>query len=184
MMLAGRPLICAISGKEITEQDNVIFFPPFSFCTPQDPEFICYEGHVLREEFEKWVYRESVINKVKETEVVGYLNRQSFKIIIQDENFLLVKQIYNGGYRLFFHKYSFYTAEIKNEIWPSLFSRLVSEYGEIDLNFRTKFSWEDCLTKVILSKESYEFGRVLRDRVEIPKTEWNCFRETLSKLKE
>lgn len=183
-MLAGRPLICAISGKEINEQDNIIFFPPFSSCTPQDPEFICYEGHVLREEFEKWSYRESVISKVKETEVFSYLNRKSFKIVIQDDSFLLVKQIYDGGYRLFFHKYSFYTGEINGKIWPSFLKRLISEYGEINLDSSTKFSWEDRLTKVILSRESYVFQRVLRDRIEIPKTEWNYFRELLSKLEE
>lgn len=56
---------CPISGKQINEGDYYMRFPAFIY-EDGDPEAICCEAPVIREEFETWRYKERAIKRVKQ----------------------------------------------------------------------------------------------------------------------
>jgi len=97
---------CCISGKLLQADDKIVAFPPFA-CDSNEAEFVCYEGVALREEFETWVLRNSITKRVKEFWVQSYHTTKAFRVITEDDDYLLVRSLAESKLRLFFLQHVF-----------------------------------------------------------------------------
>lgn len=167
---------CAISGKDIRENDNVVAFPYFD-ASPGDPEFICCENVALRSEFESWYLKNRVVEKVRDFWIWQYHHGKSFSILAENENILISKSNIEDSIRLFFLKYVFYVW-FTETAWKRLKDLVTVENGHIDIYKDEGFSWTVDSTRGIVLLQRIEVRK--GDAVVIPITEWQDFQELLS----
>jgi len=133
--------LCAISGRIITDTDRVLCFPPFP-CGFDDPECICSDACVLRDEFEKWEFRDRVVRMVREFWVQWYHASKAFTVVFENEHFLFVRGKVEPKMRVFFLRYAF-VIDIPLAEWQEFRAELHSvadmvhlPYSTINLSFR------------------------------------------------
>lgn len=167
--------ICAISGKDIRTNDDVVSFPFFD-AYPGEPEFICCESRALRSEFEKWYLRDSVTKKVSDLWIREFHGSKYFSILAEDENILIVQSKVEDNIRLFFLKYVFYSW-LTEAAWKRLKDLVTVKEGSITISEKAGFSWDVDIAKgsVALHKMALR-----KDTIVIPIAEWQNLQELLT----
>ena len=168
---------CAISGKDIGPNDNVVDFPYFD-TYPRDFKFISSENTALRSEFEGWYLRNKVVKMVRDFWIQQFHRSKYFSILAEDENILIVKSKVEDNIRLFFLKYVFYSW-FTEAAWKRLKDLVTVEKGSIKISEKANFSWDVDVTKgsVLLQKTGES-----KDAIAIPIIEWRSLQELLSAI--
>jgi hypothetical protein len=166
---------CAISGKDIGINDNIVTFPYFD-AYPSDFEFISSENIALRSEFEGWYSKNRVVKMVRDFWIREHHDTAYFSILAENENILIVKSKVEDNIRLFFLKYVFY-GWFTEAAWKRLKDLVTVEKGSIKISEKTSFSWDVDVAKgsVTLQKMGRE-----KDAIVTPITEWQNLQELLS----
>ncbi len=167
---------CAISGKDIGTNDNVVTFPYFD-AYPSDFKFISSENITLRSEFEGWYLKNRVVKMVRDFWIQQHRSKY-FSILAEDENILIVKSKVEDNIRLFFLKYVFY-GWFTEAAWKRLKDLATIEEGSIKISEKASFSWtvDSAKGSVLLQRQIIE---VEKDAIVIPITEWRDLQELLS----
>lgn len=175
-LILDKDVRCSISGKPISRQDHAIGFPMFE-SSPDEPEFVCAENIVLRNEFEKWAFKDRVVEKVRRFCVNSHRNSKFFRVVAEDEFFLVVKSLIEDKVSLFFLKHVF-ALEMNKGTWKDLCRKVTnSESGNLLLDPNLLFSWErahDRYTLSLMNRNGWP------DTVEISAMEWTKLKLLLS----
>lgn len=177
-ILRDQQLYCAISGKEIHKNDYVVAIPAFEI-DPKDPDAIFSDNIALRDEFEQWPLKDKIIAKSQKRWLQKYRNSTSYKILIDSENFLIMKSLIEDRISLTFLKHVFGIATTI-ALWQKLCQQFFdSEKGLFQLSENARLTWnmEVPLSFVTLILD-IENGS--RDRIKVPLTEWLHLKEFLS----
>jgi len=131
MALIYENVTCPISKKKITTEDSIIAFPPFE-CTPDEPFFICYEAVVLREEFEKWEFRNEVQRRFAELVKSSFLTSKYFVVAFVSEEFLIAGSLVEENIRVFFLQ-EILELFIPKNVWANFCNNVILKKGSIVL---------------------------------------------------
>lgn len=174
----GQKLYCSISGREIRESDYVVVIPAFEV-DPKDPDSVFSDNIALRDEFEKWDLRDRIIARSQKQWVQWYRDSSSYKILVDNENFLIIGSLIEDRITLTFLKHIFGIAT-SLELWGDFCKQVVFDKGEFWINKTVHISWEvvELSFSVILTSE-IEYGS--RDRIKVHMREWNQLKEYLSR---
>ena len=167
---------CAISGKDIGLNDNVVTFPYFG-AYPSDFELISSENIALRSEFEGWYLKNRVVKMVRDFWIHGHHDTAYFSTLAEDENILIVKSKVEDNIRLFFLRYVFY-GWFTEAAWKRLKDLVTVEEGSITISEKASFSWtvDSAKGNVLLQRQRLE---VEKDAIVIPITEWRDLQKLL-----
>jgi hypothetical protein len=178
-ILKGQKLYCAISGREIHQNDYVVVIPAFDV-DPKDPDSIFSDNVALRDEFEKWDLKDRIIARSQKRWVQWYRDSASYKILIDAENFLIMKSLIEDRITLTFLKHVFGIAT-SLALWEELCKQIiVFDKSEFRVSKTMRISWEvgESLSSVILISEIEDGSR---DRIKVPVLEWKQLKEYLSR---
>lgn len=168
---------CAISGRIITGKSSVLCFPPFS-TTPDDPVTICSDACVLRDEFEKWEYRDNVIELTKEFWIQQYHASETFIVVYEDDEYLFAKGKIEAKIRILLLKHAI-VIDIPQAIWQNFRGQLldmqdvvnISPYSTIALSFNKR------MDKIEIRIDIQGNGW---DCIELSLLEWSHFQSILT----
>ncbi len=168
---------CAISGKIISKEDKFLCFPQF-LCDPLDPAIVCQDACVLRDEFEKWEFRENVIRRVKSFWSLDYRLREAFTVVFEDENYLLVKSKVEDKAEILFFQHIF-VIDVPKAKWREFCKEVLSDSDVVRIS-------PYCNTTFIFTREAegvqicvYTQQRN-HDCVKVPYSEWSDFQAMLA----
>ncbi len=168
---------CAISGKIITGEDNFLCFPPFPH-EPHDPTAVCDDACVLRDEFEKWEFRSDTIKKMKEFWSLDYHSRETFTVVFEDDDYLLVRSKAEHKAQFLFLQHMF-LMDIPRTAWRTFCTMLLNDievaefspYSNTTLCFRK----ETHKTEICFHSQTG-----WRDRIKLSQSEWSHFLSILA----
>lgn len=155
---------------------DVVIFPYFD-ARPGDPEFICCENLALRSEFEKWPLRDIVVGKVRDFWTQQYHRAESFVILAENKNFLIVENKLEDRVLLHFLNHLLAVVFTKKAWKKFLGLVLTIENGSIDINRENNFYWNVDTAK---GDVSLQIKNVRRDSVTVPMVEWQNLQELLT----
>ena len=171
-------LYCAISGKEIHDDDYVVVIPAFEI-NPKDPESIFSDNIALRDEFEQWPLKDKIIAKSQKQWIQWYRDSTSYKILVDNENFLIMKSLLEDRVSLTFLKHVFGIATT-SALWKNLCLHILqSDQGEFQVNNNTRIFWDtELTTSHVILILNIENGS--KDRIKVPLSEWSSLKDFLS----
>ncbi|RLC69599.1 MAG: hypothetical protein DRI81_20255 [Chloroflexi bacterium] len=170
---------CAISGRIVSKTDKVLCLPPFP-ATLNDPAAVCSDACILRDEFEKWEFRDNVVRLVKEFWVQQHNTSEAFTVLHEDNEYLMAKGEVEAKTRILFLKHAF-VIDIPQEIWQDFRGQLlgiedavsICPYSTIALSFNKRVDkMEICI----------EFQGGGKDCIELSRPEWSRFQSVLTTM--
>lgn len=168
---------CAISGKLIHKEDYVVVIPAFPI-HPEDPDSFFSDNIALRDEFEKWPLKDKIIAKAQEVWLKDHRSRKSQKILVDNEYFLVTKNLKEDRISLTFLNHVFGVGT-KTIVWTKLCQQVTTlEKNEFVLSPSEKIFWDTTPSYVVLIREIRNGSR---DRIKIPMAEWLSLKEILAR---
>jgi hypothetical protein len=172
---------CALTNKVLTKEDVFLCFPAFP-CTPHEPIYLCYRACALRSAFNAWEFRNDVLERVKDFWSQNYHRSNAFDMLIEDEDFLVVKGNFEAKIRIFFIRHNF-AVDIPVSYWVKFYSQLTDDWeGEIVIHpySKTHIHLQKTRTQVQLCQQIEGFFG--RDCIELSLHEWLDFRSMVVQL--
>lgn len=177
-VLRDQQLYCAISGKEIHNSDYVVVIPAFEI-DPTDPDSIFSDNVVLRAEFENWPLKDKIIAKSQKRWIQEYRDSTSYRLLIDNENFLVMKSLIEDRVSLTFLKYVFGIATTLG-LWEKLCQDMANlKKGEFQLSKSTRLAWEMKVSSPYVTL-IHDVENGFRDRIQVPLPQWVHLKEFLS----
>ncbi|HEU0291249.1 MAG TPA: hypothetical protein VFR47_00835 [Anaerolineales bacterium] len=170
---------CVISGKKMNTTDNVVFFPYFD-SHPGDPDFVYCESAALRSEFEKWHLRDRIIKKVRDFWIQWSHEKRPISILIENQNFLIVKSEIEKKISLFCLNHVF-SVDFTIDAWKRFVDlMLTSEKSHINTIENDSLFWNVNTTNDNVMLQAIG---IRRDSIVMPLTDWLNLQELLSTIR-
>lgn len=167
---------CAISNKIITDSDYVMGFYAFPYYEPPHPLSVCYDNVALRDEFNKWEFREAVTEELSKIWTQRYGKSDAYQtVIFKDDSYIIAKGTIDANVRIWFLKHIF-TLTVSKVDWKAFCQTLLDDQKEISFDLHKD-------SHLLVRKENegvkIYYDR-LRDRIKLDFLEWHYFLSILA----